>query len=135
MFVWVQIPFLAPKNKQPIWVAYFFIQAAGLVYHQPFGAVSPHASACIFLRLDDIQHFVLMICNSYGIDDMHAYGVIWKRDPALFRRKGKSLPSTYLGNDIQVFDLYELFSLRSNMRNEILTLSVLRLICSANLQL
>ena len=27
----------------------------------PFGAVSHHAPACIFLRLDDIQHFVLMI--------------------------------------------------------------------------
>jgi len=29
-----------------------------------------------FLRLDDIQHFVLMICNSFGIDDIHACGVI-----------------------------------------------------------
>ena len=35
---------------------------AALVYH--------HAPACIFLRLDDIQHFVLMICNSFGIDDI-----------------------------------------------------------------
>ena len=42
----------------------------------PFGAVSHHALACIYLRLDDIQHFVLMICNSYGIDDIHAFGVI-----------------------------------------------------------
>jgi len=25
---------------------------------------SHHASACICLRLDDIQHFVLMICNA-----------------------------------------------------------------------
>ena len=31
-----------------------------------------HASACIFLRLDDIQHYALMICNSVGIDDIHA---------------------------------------------------------------
>ena len=31
------------------------------------------------LRLDDIQHFVLMICNSYGIDDIHAFGVIEAR--------------------------------------------------------
>ena len=30
----------------------------------PFGAVSHHAPACISLRLDDIQHSVLMICNS-----------------------------------------------------------------------
>ena len=50
----------------------FFIQAAGLVYHHdavvhiisPFGSVSHHALACILLRLDDIQHYVLMICNS-----------------------------------------------------------------------
>ena len=28
------------------------------------------------LRLDDIQHFVLVICNSFGIDDIHGYAVI-----------------------------------------------------------
>ena len=38
----------------------------------PCGAVSHHAPACIFLRLDDIQCFALVICNSYGIDDIHA---------------------------------------------------------------
>ena len=38
--------------------------------------VSHHAPACIFLWLDDIQHYVLMICNSFGIDDIHAFGVI-----------------------------------------------------------
>ena len=44
-------------------VTSFFIQAAGLAYHHdavvyiisPFGAVSHHASACILLRLDDMQ--------------------------------------------------------------------------------
>jgi hypothetical protein len=61
----------------------FSIQAAGLVYHRRTKRgvyhqgrhavlVSHHASACIFLRLDDIQHYVLMICNSFGIDDIHA---------------------------------------------------------------
>ena len=39
-------------------------------------AVSHHALACIFLQLDDIQCFALMICNSFGIDDIHAFGVI-----------------------------------------------------------
>ena len=34
--------------------------------------VSHHAPACIFLWLDDIQHYVLMICNPFGIDDIHA---------------------------------------------------------------
>ena len=33
-------------------------------------AVYHHASACIFLRLDDIQNFVLMICNFCEIDDI-----------------------------------------------------------------
>ena len=28
------------------------------------------------LRLDDIQHFVLMIYNPYGIDDIHTFGVM-----------------------------------------------------------
>ena len=53
----------------PTNVLFLFIQAAGLVYHHdavvyiisPFGAVSHHAPACISLRLDDIQHYVLMI--------------------------------------------------------------------------
>ena len=43
----------------------------------PYGAVSHHAPACIYLRLDDIQHFVLMICNSFGIDDIHASRRDW----------------------------------------------------------
>ena len=47
--------------------------------------VSHHAPACIFLRLDDIQCFALMICNSYGIDDIHAFGVIRIRDCEDFR--------------------------------------------------
>ena len=38
--------------------------------------VSHHAPACIYLRLDDTQCFALMICNSYGIDDIHAFGTI-----------------------------------------------------------
>ena len=50
---------------------------ATLVYH--------HAIACIFLRLDDIQCFALMICNSYGIDDIHAFGVIGMRECEDFR--------------------------------------------------
>ena len=65
-------------------VTSFFIQAAGLVYHHdavvyiisPFGAVSHHASACILLRLDEMQHCVLMICNSCGIDDIQGFALI-----------------------------------------------------------
>ena len=33
-------------------------------------AVYHHASACIFLRLDDMQNSVLMICNFCEIDDI-----------------------------------------------------------------
>ena len=43
----------------------------------PCGAGSHHAPACIFLRLDDIQHFVLMIYNSCGIDDIQGYALIY----------------------------------------------------------
>ena len=39
-------------------------------------AGSHHALACILLRLDDIQNFVLMICNSFGIDDIHGFAVM-----------------------------------------------------------
>ena len=66
----------------------FFIQAAGLAYHHrtTCGVYHPGRQAAlvshqplwgwILLRLDDIQHFVLMICNSFGIDDIHAFGVM-----------------------------------------------------------
>ena len=59
--------------------AWHIITARSAVYITNNGravVVSHHASACIFLRLDDIQHYVLMICNSVGIDDIHAFGVI-----------------------------------------------------------
>ena len=85
LFVRVQILHPQPKNSTSFDLSNFFIQAAGLAYHHdavvdiisPVGAVSHHALACIYLRLDDIQHFVLVIYNSYGIDDIHAFGVIW----------------------------------------------------------
>ncbi len=76
-------------------VTSFFIQAAGLAYHHdavvyiisPFGAVSHHASACILLRLDEMQHCVLMICNSCGIDDIQGFALIclWKSNIILLK--------------------------------------------------
>ena len=77
----------ARQQKQniclPTNVLFLFIQAACLAYHRlaKRGAyhqrrraalVSHHAPACILLRLDYIQHFVLIICNSCGIDYIHA---------------------------------------------------------------
>ena len=101
LYVWVRALDPQPKNSTSFDLSNFFIQAAvGVprselaelwgfpqawhiitarnVVHiiSPFGAVSHHALACIYLRLDDIQHSVLMISNSCGIDDIHAYGVI-----------------------------------------------------------
>ena len=35
-----------------------------------------HHRRCISLRLDDIQPRWLMICNSYGIGDIHGFAVI-----------------------------------------------------------
>ena len=47
-----------------------------------------HHTERVFMRLDDIQGFALMIYNSFGIDDippsaddMHAYGVIEPYSP------------------------------------------------------
>jgi hypothetical protein len=57
----------------------------------PFGAVSHHALACIYLRLDDIQHFVLVICNSCGIDDIHGYAVILRLSSKLYYKNGKNI--------------------------------------------
>ena len=56
--------------------AWYIITERSTVYITNNGravVVSHHAPACIFLWLDDIQHYVLMICNSFGIDDIHAY--------------------------------------------------------------
>ena len=86
IFAWLMQRFEIVGGTQKIHTrksVYFFIQATGLAYHHRRSAVyitnngravvvSHHASACIFLRFDDIQHYVLMICNSFGIDDIHA---------------------------------------------------------------
>ena len=34
------------------------------------------AESCIIFRNDDIQHFVLMICNSFEIDDIQGFALI-----------------------------------------------------------
>ena len=47
-----------------------------VVSHQSVRTVYHHALACIKnFRNDDIQNFVLMICNSYGIDDIQRQAV------------------------------------------------------------
>jgi|GEM_PF-2861722 len=50
--------------------AWYIITARSAVYITNNGravVVSHHAPACIFLRLDDIQHFVLMICKTCAL--------------------------------------------------------------------
>ena len=58
---------------------HFFIQTAGLAYHHALACISSrhrrvyhHGNAVYkkILRFDDMQHFVLMICKSFGIDDI-----------------------------------------------------------------
>ncbi len=41
---------------------------------------------CIFFRNDDIQDFVLMICNFFEIDDIHGFAVILGNE----RKRGDS---------------------------------------------
>ena len=83
------------KKFRKLMLSEFFIQAAGLVYHRRTkcsvyhqgrraALVSHHAPACIYLRLDDMQCFALMICNSFGIDDIHAFGAIWRETVEIF---------------------------------------------------
>ena len=83
-----------PKNSESSSFRNFFIQVADLAYHhrakcgvyhqgRQVALVYHHALACISspqayiinrrlyrFRNDDIQHFVLMICNFYEIDDI-----------------------------------------------------------------
>ncbi len=57
--------------------AWYIITARSVVHIiSPIGAVSHHATACITLRLDDIQNFVLMICNSCEIDDIQGFALM-----------------------------------------------------------
>ena len=68
--------------------AWHIITARSVVHIiSPFGAVSHHAPACILLRLDEMQHFVLMICNSFGIDDIQCFALIyfWKSSIILLK--------------------------------------------------
>ena len=77
----VQVPSPAPKNtaEKDTFSAVFFYPSRRLGISSPhevwwissaLWAVYHHASTCIFLRLDDIQNFVLMICNFCEIDDI-----------------------------------------------------------------
>jgi len=65
---------------------YFFIQADRIgisspqVYiikggEPPLYLITP--SGVYFCRLDDIQNFVLMIYNSFGIDDIQGFALIF----------------------------------------------------------
>ena len=49
-------------SKPQAW--YIIIARSAVHIISPFGAVYHHAPACIILRLDEIQHFVLMIYNA-----------------------------------------------------------------------
>ena len=71
-----QVPSLAPKNRlvkasrffYPLWKQWYIINNGNfaiVVSHQFVRTVYHHALACIKnFRNDDIQNFVLMICNS-----------------------------------------------------------------------
>ena len=86
--VWVQVSLAAPKNtaENDMFSAVFFYPSRRLGISSPhevwwissaLWAVYHHASACIFLRLDDMQNFVLMICNFFEIDDMQGSALIY----------------------------------------------------------
>ena len=88
--VWVQILIathekylfrsLYTKNSTSFDLSNFFIQAAGLVYHRRTTCGVYHqgrqAALVSHQPLGAGSSCGLMICNSYGFGDMHAFGVI-----------------------------------------------------------
>ena len=69
LFLFIQAAVGVPRSELvELWgfpQAWHIIAARSVVYIiSPYGAVSHHALACIYLRLDDIQHFVLVIYNA-----------------------------------------------------------------------
>ncbi len=86
LFVWVRILVPQPKNTTSFDLSDFFTQADRLgissrvsVYIINNGnavVVSHHTEGVYFCRLDDMQNFVLMICNSCGIGDIQGFALI-----------------------------------------------------------
>ena len=71
------IPAISTKKSSFYGTRIFLFKPTGLVYHHDAvvyiiaEGVYHHTEGVYFCRLDDIQLFTkLMICNSYGIDDI-----------------------------------------------------------------
>ena len=63
-----------------------------MVYHHAIACISSPKAYIIsrrlyFFRNDDIQHFVLMIYNSFGIDDIQGFALMGKSNIELFARE------------------------------------------------
>ena len=78
----VQVQQGEPRKKHLRKQVLFSIQSEGLVWNLTAGeygiavGVWHHASACIFLRIDAIHHFVMIPYRRQAADDIHAFGVI-----------------------------------------------------------
>ena len=74
-------PSVPPKNTAERYSAVFFYPSRRLGissrrsrgYHQSLWGCISSRLACMDLRLDDIQYFVSVICNSFGIDDIQGF--------------------------------------------------------------
>ena len=102
----VRIHHPPPKNPSlTTWIflskpqAWHIITARSVVYIiSPFGAVSHHAPACILLRLDDIQHFVLMIYRNKLRMIYKAFALIYLRERGIMILPiNKNLMKGFLG--------------------------------------
>ena len=75
-------PSLGSQEKRPFSNGLFSIQSEGLVCNLTAGeyviaeGVWHHASACILLRIDYIQHYVLIPYRRQAADSIHVYDVI-----------------------------------------------------------
>ena len=77
-------PSTGTKEKRPFSNGLFFIQSEGLACNLTVGeyaiaeGVWHHAPACILLRIDYIQHFVLIPYRIQAADSIHDFAVIFE---------------------------------------------------------
>ena len=98
---WVRFPSPAPEKKHLLSTdkRCFFsypsrrlgISSRVSVYIIAVGVY--HHRRCILLRLDEMQHFVLMICNSFGIDEIQGFALICMQKSDIICSKNKNLNS------------------------------------------
>ena len=72
--------------------AWYIITTQSCISPAPLGLYIITRQRVYYLRLDEMQHCVLMICNSDGIDDIQGFALIdWQKYDILFLKRGDPL--------------------------------------------